>query len=69
MSQIWKLTFISNKAAFLHDQKVKTKIQISWASKMKKTIFFIIYKGLSLKEIKQIFLGGKGPTLNACLKA
>ena len=32
--------------------------------KIKKKTFFIIFKGLSLKQIKQIFLEGKSPTLN-----
>ena len=31
---------------------------------MKQESFFIIFKGLSLKQTKQIFLEGKSPTLN-----
>ena len=33
------------------------------AFKMKQKEFFIILKGLSLKQIKQIFLEGENPTL------
>ena len=31
---------------------------------MKEKAFFIIFKGLSLKQITQIFLEGDGPDLN-----
>ena len=31
---------------------------------MKKKTFFVIFKGLSLKQIKQIFLEGESPTLS-----
>ena len=33
------------------------------SSKMKQKAFFIIFKGLLLKQIKQIFLEGESPTL------
>ena len=51
---------------FLYDQKVKTKIKISWKEllRFKKKHLFIIFKGFSLKQIKQIFfLEGKSLTL------
>ena len=35
---------------------------------MKQKAFFIIFKGLSLKEIKQIILEGKTPTLERKLE-
>ena len=38
-------------------------LRIERAFKMKKKAFFIIYEGLSLKQIKQIFLEGESPTL------
>ena len=34
------------------------------ALKMKLKTFFIIFKGLSLKQIKQLFLEGESPVLN-----
>ena len=34
------------------------------ALKMKLKTFFIIFKGLSLKQIKQLFLEGESPALN-----
>ena len=42
---------------FLYDQKVKTKIKISWKEllRFKKKHLFIIFKGFSLKQIKQLF--------------
>ena len=30
---------------------------------MKQKVFFITFKGLSLKQIKQIFMEGESPTL------
>ena len=33
------------------------------AFKMKQKTFFIVFKGLSLKQIKQFFLGTESPTL------
>ena len=39
------------------------------AFKMKLTAFFIIFKGPSLKQIKQIFLEGESPTLIFFTKA
>ena len=46
------------KPIFLHDQKVKTNISISWEQKellrWKKKLF-ITFKGLSLKQIKDFF--------------
>ena len=52
----------------LYDQKVKTKTKIR--SERKEFLrwnlktYFIIFKGLSLKQIKQIFLQGKCPALD-----
>ena len=43
-----KLKYLENEKSFKGERKA----------------FFIIFKGLSLKQIKQIFLDGKGPTLN-----
>ena len=34
---------------------------------MKYKAFFIIFKCLSLKQIKQLFLGGESPALTICL--
>ena len=34
------------------------------AFKVKLKTFFIIFKGLSMKQTTQIFLEGEGPTLN-----
>ena len=42
------------KLFFLHDQKVNNKT------------FFIIFKGLSLQQIKQILLESESPTLSSC---
>ena len=55
------------KPHFLHDQKVKAKIEISWERKMVlgwNKAFFIIFKELWLKQIKQIFLESESPTLS-----
>ena len=53
-SKIMKSTLFSNQAVFLNDQKVKTKIWISWEEKellrLSKEIFFIIFKGLSVAK-------------------
>ena len=55
------------KPLLLHDQNVKTKIlnilRTKRAFKMKQKTFFIILKGVSLKQIKRIFLEGESPTL------
>ena len=36
----------------------------SFEDEIKKKTFFIVFKGLSLKQIKQIFLEDESPTLN-----
>ena len=55
------------KPFLLHAQKVKSKIQISWEQekllRWNKKAFFIIFEGLSLKQIKTFFLKGESPTL------
>ena len=33
------------------------------AFNMKKKVFFIIFKGISMKQIRQIFLEGESPAL------
>ena len=38
------------------------------AFKMKQKTFFITFKGLSLKQVKQFFLNGESPTLIHCSK-
>ena len=50
---------------FVHAQKAKTKIYISWEQKelLNKKAFFIIFEGLSLKQIINCFLEGKSSTL------
>ena len=55
---------------FPHDQKVKTKLKILRMKKAFKVIwkaFFIIFKGLSLKQTKQFFLKGESPVLKGFL--
>ena len=54
------------KSFFLPDQKVMIKTNIlrtKRAFKMKGKAFFIIFKGLSMKQITQFFLEGEGLTL------
>ena len=52
--KLWNQPYFSNQAVFLDDQKVKTKIWISWEEKellkLSKEIFFIIFKGLSVAK-------------------
>ena len=49
------------KLFFLHEQIVMTKTQISWERKellrWNKKQFFIIFKGLFMKQITQFFFG------------
>ena len=56
------------KSFFLHDQNVVTKTKISSERKellrWNKKAFFIIPKGLSIKQITQIFVEGESSTLN-----
>ena len=47
------------KALFLHDGKTKTKFKLLQNEKR----FFIFFKGLPLKQIKEIVLEGESPTL------
>ena len=49
------------KPFFLHDQKVKTKNEITWE---RKELLRWNKKHFSLKFIKQIFFEGEGPTLS-----
>ena len=55
------------KPFFLHDQKIVTKnlniLRTKRAFQMKQKAFFIIFKGFSIKQIKQVFLEGESPTL------
>ena len=49
---------------FYVTKKLKQKfVRTKRAFNVKKKAFFIVFKDLSLKEIKQIFLEGKSPTL------
>ena len=50
----------SIKLFFLHDQKVTTKPKYL---ENEKSFFFIIFKGLSMKQIIQVFLEGESPTV------
>ena len=67
LTRLWRLNFEIDlvfliKPFFLHDQKVKTKILISC---QQKEPFFIIFEGLSLKQIiKKKILEGESPTLS-----
>ena len=59
------LTFLI-KPFFLHDQKVMIKLDYLQQKELlrwNKKHFFIIFKGLSMKQITQIFLEGESPTL------
>ena len=59
--------FLSDQAVFLHDQKVMIKTkhhENKRAFKMKRKAFFIIFKGLSMKQIRYFCLEGESPTLN-----
>ena len=54
------------KPFFLHEQKVKTNLNIlrtKRAFKMQEKAFSIIFKGLSLKQVKELFLKGESPNL------
>ena len=54
------------KPFFLHNQKVMTKLKYLGNKrpfKMKYTVFFIIFKALSMKQITQFFLEVESPTL------
>ena len=46
------------------DDKNLSILRIKRAFKMKEKTFFIIFKGLSMKQIMHIFLEGESPTLN-----
>ena len=48
------------KPFFLHDRKV---LRTERPFKMKQKAFFIIFKGLSIKQITQFFLDGESQTL------
>ena len=54
------------KPFFLHEQKDKNLniLRTQRAFKMKQKAFFTIFKGLSLKQIKQFFLESESPTLS-----
>ena len=61
MSWILKLTLFSNQAAFSirpksHDKNLNI-LGTKKAFKMKQKAFFIIFKGLSMKQFTQIFFG------------
>ena len=57
MSWILKLTLFFNEAVFLHDQKVKTKVWISWEHKeflrWNKKHFSSFLKSLSCQKLSQ----------------
>ena len=59
------------KPFFLHDQKSQDKnlniLRKKRAFKMKLKVFFIIFEGLSLKQIKNI-MEGESPTLTKLKK-
>ena len=59
------------KPFFLHDQKVVTKtlniLRRNRAFQMKLKALFIIFKGLSIKQVKQGFLEGDSPTLRTLI--
>ena len=63
-----KLIFLI-KLFFLHNQNALTKTRISWERenllRWNKKTFSIIFKGLSIKQITQIFLQGKSPSLRS----
>ena len=65
--KFWNYPCLSNKAGFSTWPKSQGKnlniMRAKWAFKMKEKTFFIIFKGLSLKQIKQFFLEGESPTL------
>ena len=60
--------YFSNQAVFPTWPKSRDKnlniLRTKWAFKMKKNAFFIIFKGLSVKQITQIVLEGESPTLS-----
>ena len=53
--RFWNLTDLSNQAVFLHDQKFKTKIQISWEQKellrWNKKYFSSFLKGFRMPKL------------------
>ena len=46
-------------------KKSRQKLKYLENEKMKQKAFFIIFEGLSLKQIKQTFLEGESPTLKS----
>ena len=62
---VFNLVFLI-KLFFRYDQKVKTKIEIPWEGK---ELFVHHFKGLSLKQTRQIILEGEGPTLMNCISS
>ena len=65
--KLWSQPNLSNKSVFSMSPNSWDKNTNIWrlksAIKMKYKAFFIIFKGLSLKQIKQLFLEGKSSTL------
>ena len=65
--KISKLTYLSNQAVFCTCPKSQDKnlniLRTNRVFKMKLKVFFIIFEGLSLKQIKKIFLEGESEIL------
>ena len=66
--KFWNSPCISNQAISSRRTKSEVKhrniLRTKRALKIKYKMFFIIFKGLSLKQIKQFSWEGKSPTLN-----
>ena len=66
--EFWNQHYLSSQAAFSTWPKSQDKnvniLRTKRAFKIKQQAFFITFKKLSLKQIKQIFLEGESPTLN-----
>ena len=66
MTETW-----SYQVVFIYDQKSQDKhlniLRTKRAFNVKYKAFFIIFKKLSLKQIKKLFRIGESPTLTICL--
>ena len=66
--RVWNLYLVSLSSRFLRQQKRQDKnlnvLKTKGAFSIKQNLFFIIFKGFSLSQIKTTFLEGEIPTLN-----